>query len=69
VQFATEDEKWLAVDDELRDGAAFLEVRSGVCLREEIESPETDEKQKNRQDATRDSHVVGEDITANAELL
>ena len=68
VQFAAEDEEGLAVDDELRGGAAFFQMRCRIWLRGQVGSSEADEEQKNRQRATRDSHIDSEDSTRRRNL-
>lgn len=57
MQFAAQNQERLAVDDELRGGAAFLEMWRRTLLRGQVRTSEAGEKQKNRQRATGDSHI------------
>ncbi len=53
VQLAAENQEWLAIDDELRGGAALFKMRCGVLLRGSEGRLGAEEEQKNWQRAER----------------
>lgn len=63
MQLAAEDEEWLAIDDELRGGAALFKVRCGGLLGWYEGRLKAEDEQKNWQRAERDSHNEGESST------